>query len=131
MMLDFLKKSFKPNFSAFLLAGLLAAMIGSAVGVAFSVHHSRLKLQQLQALDEEKNRLEVEWGQFLDAAGYPKTSQLPPGYRAAPPVPLVAVQAPAPRPAPATAAPAPAAAAPAAPPPVTGPTPDNPAGIRF
>ncbi len=57
--------------------------------------------------------------------------QLPPGYRAAPPVPLVAVQAPAPRPAPATAAPAPAAAAPAAPPPVTGPTPDNPAGIRF
>jgi len=74
---------------------------------------------------------EVEWGQFLDAAGYPKTSQLPPGYRAAPPVPLVAVQAPAPRPAPATAAPAPAAAAPAAPPPVTGPTPDNPAGIRF
>lgn len=65
MMLEFLRKSFKPNFSVFLLAGLLAAMIGSAVGVAFSVHHSRLKLQQLQALDEEKNRLEVEWGQLL------------------------------------------------------------------
>jgi len=74
---------------------------------------------------------EVEWGQFLDAAGYPKTSQLPPGYRAAPAAPLVAVQAPAPRAAPAAPAPAPTAAAPAAPAPATGPTPDNPAGIRF
>lgn len=75
---------------------------------------------------------EVEWTQFLDAAGYPKTSQLPPGYRGAPAAPLVAVQAPAPRPAAsAAAAPAPTAAAPAAPAPAGGPTPDNPAGIRF
>lgn len=69
---------------------------------------------------------EVEWGSYLDAAGYPKTSQLPAAYRNPPPSPLVATQA-APR-APATEAPAApsAAAAPAEPPP-----PANPAGIRF
>jgi glutaredoxin len=32
-----------------------------------------------------------EWSQFLDAAGYPKTSQLPPGYLPAPATPLVAL----------------------------------------
>jgi len=74
-----------------------------------------------------KGYSEAEWSQFLDAAGYPKTSQLPPGYRGAPATPLVAVQAPAIRPAPAAAAPT-AAAQPA---PAPGPTPDNPAGIRF
>jgi glutaredoxin len=37
---------------------------------------------------------EVEWSQFLDAAGYPKTSQLPASYTPAPASPLVAVQAP-------------------------------------
>jgi glutaredoxin len=62
-----------------------------------------------------------EWTQFLDAAGYPKTSQLPTGYRNPAPAPLVARAAPAPAPA-AAAAPAPAAPAPA---------PSNPAGIRF
>lgn len=77
-----------------------------------------------------KGYSEVEWGQFLDAAGYPKTSQLPAGYRAAPAAPLVAVQVP--RPAPAASARPPAAAAQPAPAPAaTGPTPDNPAGIRF
>jgi len=35
---------------------------------------------------------ETEWTQFLDAAGYPKTSQLPANYRNPPPAPLVAVQ---------------------------------------
>jgi len=40
-----------------------------------------------------KGYSEAEWVQYLDAAGYPKTSQLPPGYRQAPASPLVAVQA--------------------------------------
>lgn len=71
---------------------------------------------------------EPEWSQFLDAAGYPRSSQLPIGYRNADPAPLVAVQRPAttprtpqqqPR---ADAAPAPAP---------SGPAPSNPAGIRF
>lgn len=70
---------------------------------------------------------EAEWVQYLDAAGYPQTSQLPPGYARAAAVPLVAAQqAQRARPQAAVdrpqAAPAPAAeAAPA----------DNPSGIRF
>ncbi|MDB5858553.1 MAG: glutaredoxin [Ramlibacter sp.] len=35
---------------------------------------------------------ETEWSQYLDAAGYPKTSQLPASYRNPPPTPLVAAQ---------------------------------------
>jgi glutaredoxin len=71
---------------------------------------------------------EIEWGQFLDAAGYPKTSQLPAGYRNPAPAPLVAAQRP---PADAPAAPQ-QAEAPAAPAPApAGPAPSNPAGIRF
>ena len=81
--------------------------------------------QQLQGF------LDSEWSQYLDAAGYPRSSQLPPGYRQSPPQPLVAL-APVPAPAaPSTETPAPASPAPAAPPPVQGPTADNPAGIRF
>lgn len=69
---------------------------------------------------------ETEWSEYLDAAGYPKVSQLPPSYRNPEPTPMVAVQA---RPRPAQVAPnAPARAElPTQP----GPTPDNPAGIRF
>jgi glutaredoxin len=67
---------------------------------------------------------DVEWSQFLDAAGYPKTSQLPSGYKNPAPEPMVARAAPAPAPAAAPVAPAAVAPAPA-------PTPSNPAGIRF
>jgi glutaredoxin len=67
---------------------------------------------------------EAEWTQFLDAAGYPKTSQLPPGYARRPASPMVALQQPQ-RESPATPA-SPSAAAPAPPPPA-----DNPAGIKF
>ena len=70
-----------------------------------------------------------EWSQYLDAAGYPKSNQLPAGYNRPPAQPLVAAQqAAAPRPAAAPAPPAAPAPAPAAP---TGPTPSNPAGIQF
>ena len=71
---------------------------------------------------------EAEWAQYLDAAGYPKQSQLPRNYRAPAPAPLVAVKEAAP--APATAASAPARPAPA-PAPANGRTPSNPAGIVF
>lgn len=78
-----------------------------------------------------KGYSDTEWSQFLDAAGYPKQSVLPAGYRRAAPAPLVAVK-------PAE----PAGAAPAGNPtrrseptgpasvPVAPPA-DNPAGIRF
>ncbi len=65
MMIELLKRSFRPNFSALVVAALIAGLVGSAVSVAFSVHHSRLKLQTLQKLDEERNQLDVEWGQLL------------------------------------------------------------------
>jgi glutaredoxin len=77
---------------------------------------------------------DTEWTQYLDVAGYPKTSQLTAGYQRPPATPLAAA-APA---APAAAAPASDAAAATAasprarPAPSTeGPSPTNPAGIRF
>lgn len=70
---------------------------------------------------------ETEWVQFLDAAGYPKTSQLPTSYTPPPSTSLVTAQqavapvrAAAPVPSPRVAGPAPATA-----------TADNPAGIQF
>jgi glutaredoxin len=71
-----------------------------------------------------KGFLNSEWTQYLDAAGYPQTSQLPSGYRNPSPAPLTSSSKPAPAQAAQNAAPI---AAP--PPPAT--TPDNPAGIRF
>jgi glutaredoxin len=81
---------------------------------------------------------ELEWTQFLDAAGYPKTSQLPASYRQAAAAPLVASQsadapaAPGTRPLAASAGGQPPVAADAPPPPPPeSETPANPAGIRF
>jgi glutaredoxin len=72
-----------------------------------------------------------EWSQFLDAAGYPKTSQLPPSYVPAPASPLVALDQQSP-PAAAPAAPAQPAARNGRPAPKPAePPPDNPAGIQF
>lgn len=39
-----------------------------------------------------KGYSDVQWGQYLDAAGYPKQSQLPANYRAPQPEPMVASQ---------------------------------------
>lgn len=73
---------------------------------------------------------DLEWTQYLDAAGYRAKSQLPPSYRRPAATPLVAAVPPAAAPAqtPASAprrAPVPAPAAP------SGPAPSNPAGIVF
>ncbi len=75
---------------------------------------------------------DVEWAQYLDAAGYPRQSQLPPTYRRPPAAPLVAAK-PAAAPAPGAArAPAPPPAPASAPSPAPGTrTPANPAGIQF
>ncbi len=72
---------------------------------------------------------DTEWTQYLDAAGYAKQSQLPPGYQRTAATPLVAVQQAAPA-AQKNAEP-PAPARPQAPAASSGPTPSNPAGIRF
>ncbi|MDR2127607.1 MAG: glutaredoxin family protein [Burkholderiaceae bacterium] len=92
---------------------------------------------QLPALTIGGQRLngynDAEWSQYLDAAGYPKTSQLPASYRRPPPAPLAPAPATPVAPQPATTsnnadAPPPATGAPVAPQRVT---PDNPAGILF
>lgn len=75
---------------------------------------------------------EAEWSQYFDAAGYPKTSQLPASYRNPDPKPLVAVQEKTP--AQATRSQRPPqeqSRAEAAPPVLNVPNPSNPAGIRF
>jgi len=70
---------------------------------------------------------DLEWTQYLDAAGYPKTSVLPATYRNGAPTPLVAIQAPAPQKPAAKETPAEEVATPLP----SGPTPSNPAGITF
>ena len=72
---------------------------------------------------------ESEWTQYLDAAGYPKTSALPAGYKNTPPTPLVALPTGSPA---AKAADKPDATAsePVAPP-TPAANPANPAGIKF
>jgi glutaredoxin len=71
---------------------------------------------------------EVEWVQFLDAAGYPKTSQLPPGFVPSPATPLVVAQEPQ-RPAQPPRETA-RAAEPPVPVPLEAPA-EDPSGIRF
>jgi glutaredoxin len=71
---------------------------------------------------------EGEWTQYLDAAGYPKKSELPANYRQPAATPLVAVKPVQAKP----AAPAPTdTPRPERPVPAPTPTPSNPAGIRF
>ncbi len=73
---------------------------------------------------------DTQWAQYLDAAGYPRSNGLPSGYRNPPAQPMVAQVTRAPAPAPAAPRAAPdEQPLPAAPP--SGPTPENPAGIKF
>lgn len=73
-----------------------------------------------------KGYSDIEWSQYLDAAGYPKQSQLPPGYRRPAPAPMVAAKPAAPAQTKAKDSSAPPPTAVPVAPPVT-----NPAGIRF
>lgn len=73
-----------------------------------------------------KGMSDSEWSQYLDAAGYPKTSQLPASYKNAAPTPLVSLQKPAPPPKAEEKVLAPGATRP---PPAVNPA--NPAGIQF
>lgn len=44
---------------------IIFTLVSSAVAVAYSVHKSRLYLNQLQKLETQRDRLETEWGQLL------------------------------------------------------------------
>jgi glutaredoxin len=83
-----------------------------------SLPFATIGAQQLKGYSDQ------EWSQYLDAAGYPKTSVLPANFRNPAPTPMVARAAPTPAAPVPEAAPAPRAAAPA-------PAPANPAGIKF
>ncbi len=75
-------------------------------------------------LQHLKGYSESEWTQYIHAAGYPDSSQLPTGYRTPPATPLVAIAKPA----------SPQEASNAAPKPVQPPphvNTDNPTGIQF
>ena len=65
MLLELLKKSFHPSFSAFVAMAIVIVLVGSAISVAFSVHHYRLAMQELQQLREQRNAIDIEWGQLL------------------------------------------------------------------
>ena len=71
-----------------------------------------------------KGFTDSEWTQYLDAAGYPKTSMLAVGYKNPAPTPLVAIQKP-------VAPPPKVEEKLAPPPPVPTKTADNPNGIIF
>lgn len=47
------------------LAVASALALGSAVGVVYSVHTSRLLVNELQTLQRAGERMQVEWGQLL------------------------------------------------------------------
>ena len=74
-----------------------------------------------------KGMSDSEWTQYLDAAGYPKASQLPPAYKGMLPTPLVNVA----KATPSKPEPKPAASTPEVTAPAPGPSPSNPAGIQF
>ncbi len=44
---------------------LLAGIAGTALGVVLTTFNSRHLLNQLQKLEQERNQLQVEWGQLL------------------------------------------------------------------
>lgn len=75
-----------------------------------------------------KGYSDLEWTQFLNAAGYPKVSALPAGYRNSPVTPLVTVQKIAPT---ENVEETPAQRAPARPTRLPAAAPSNPAGITF
>ncbi len=75
-----------------------------------------------------KGYSDADWSQYLDAAGYPKTSQLPGNYRPPAVSPLVSRQ---PAATPTTPAPAASEPEPASPSIAPERTISNPAGIRF
>lgn len=57
-----------PQFGAALwlgFIGTLALAFISAIGVVHTSHESRMRLYALQQLEQERNRLQVEWGRLL------------------------------------------------------------------
>ena len=47
-----------------LLMALVLAVLASAVGVIYAKHEGRKQFVQLQALEKERDQMNVEWGQL-------------------------------------------------------------------
>lgn len=50
---------------ALVLAGAVVLAVGSAVSVVYSVQVSRQLVNELQSLQRESERMQVQWGQLL------------------------------------------------------------------
>lgn len=50
--------------SQWVVASLLLAVIASALGVVYSKHESRKLFVQLQGLEKERDRMDIEWGKM-------------------------------------------------------------------
>lgn len=48
----------------FAIAGLMAGVFVSGIGVVYAGHQSRTKFIELQALQEQRDRLTVDWGRL-------------------------------------------------------------------
>lgn len=65
-MLDDLRRSAAARLQGPLLAlAIVVTLVSSAVAVAYSAHKSRLYLNDLQALEKQRDQLQTEWGQLL------------------------------------------------------------------
>ena len=53
-----------PKLFAFVLAGLWLVALGSAAGAIYSKHRARELFVALERLNNERDTLEVEWGQL-------------------------------------------------------------------
>lgn len=57
-----------------ILAGLAALLLFvSAIGVIFSKHQTRMTFIELQRLEAERDRLDIEWGQLKIQQSYSAT----------------------------------------------------------
>lgn len=96
----------------------------------FRAYQSLVPSQQMPGLQIGGQRMTgfsaSEWGSYLDAAGYPRESRLPPGYQRAAASPLAPSQSPG-----ETSAAAPAAASPTPTPSPLPPAGNAPPGFRF
>ncbi len=50
--------------SGVLLMALVLAVLASAIGVIYAKHEGRKQFVQLQALEKQRDRMNVEWGQL-------------------------------------------------------------------
>jgi len=61
------------KFSNLLVAGVAMLLLVSAIGVIWSKHQARTTFIELQRLQAERDRLDIEWGQLKIQQSYSAT----------------------------------------------------------